>query len=218
MANVTIEWYGLSCLKIVSKQTVGEVTVLTDPIGPDEGAKMPRGVEADIVLVTAGDADEARDLVGGKPFVVSHPGEYESKGVFVYGVAVGPKEGEKAKVAPPSVYRIEIDDLSIVHLGCLDRPLTDKEYDRLADVDVLFLPVGGHGSALTAAEAAEVMTRIEPRIVVPICFDTPGLRRELDPVERFLKEAGIAPERMEKLKVAKKDLPQDETKLIILSA
>lgn len=219
MANVTVEWYGLSCLKIVAKQTVGEVSVLTDPCGADEGVKMPRGVEADLVLVTSDDAETAKGLVGGHPFAISHPGEYESKGVFVYGIAVAPKEGEKAgKAALPTVYRLEIDDLSFAYLGCLDRPLSDQEYDRLSDVDVLILPVGGHGSALSAADAAETLTRIEPRVVVPVCFKTPGAKRELDPVEKFLKEAGFAPERVDKLKLTKKDLPQDETKMYILSA
>jgi len=222
MANIVIEWYGLSCLKITAKQTVGEVSVLTDPFGADHGIKMPRAVEADLVLVTdPAEASEVPDRVGNKPFVVSHPGEYESKGVFVYGFPLSEVEieGKRSKPTRPcSFYRIEIDDFSIAHLGCINRQLTDAEYDKLADVDILILPVGDKGTALSAGDAVEIMTRLEPRVVIPTHWKQSGLTDELDTVDRFLKESGLAPERVERLKLAKKDLPQDETKLYVLTA
>jgi L-ascorbate metabolism protein UlaG (beta-lactamase superfamily) len=222
MANLTIEWYGLGAVKITAKQTVGEVSVLTDPFGAHEGVKMPRAVTADIVIFSdAVEAKECSERVAGSPFVISHPGEYESKGVFVYGFDCGglTSASEKNKNSGrATIYRIELDDFTLVFLGGARQALTDQDYDRFSEADILFLPVGDKSLALSAKEAVEVMNRIEPRVVVPIMYKIPGLAKDLDPVDKFVKESGVAPEKVEKLKLAKKDLPEEETKLYILSA
>lgn len=220
MTNLVVEWLGLSCLKVTFKLTVGEVTLLTDPFGPEEGIKLPRGIGADLVLCTQPDGRrQTTEFVAGAPFIIDHPGEYESKGVFVYGFPIGRAEAaaKERKTESCTIYRIEIDDFSIAHLGPFCRPLSDEDYDRLAEVDILFLPVGDQAYALSAKDAAAVMTRIEPRVVVPTCFRQAGVKRALDPVEKFVKEAGIVPEKVEKLRLAKKDLPLEETKLFILT-
>lgn len=218
MASLGIEWLGLSTLKLTVKQNVGEVVLLTDPFGPEEGIKMTRGITADIVVLSNEPKNKVSDLVGGSPFVIKNPGEYEAKGVFVYGLGaeVEREKGGKKVSEKITLYRFEAEDFTIGYLDGLNRLPTDAEYDFFTEVDLLFLPVGGQG-VLTAREAAAVMTRIEPRVVVPTFFRVPNLVRELDPVEKFVKEAGIVPEKVEKLRLAKKDLPQEETKLFILT-
>jgi len=45
-----------------------------------------------------------------------------------------------------------------------------------------------------------------------------GVNLKIDGVDKFLKEFGVTqPEKMDKLKISKKDLPQEETKVIILN-
>ncbi len=213
MAGLILESYGLSCLKITVKQDVGEVVLLTDPLLADAGVKMPRGVTADVVVATTVDAKQRPDtLVGGDPFIVDHPGEFEAKGIFVYGIAVPGKKGAR----PQTIYRLEIGDMSIAHLGSLQEAPGEQILERLSDCDILLLPVGGQGVVLSARDAMDLMTALEPRIVIPTWFALPGLSIDLDPVEKFIKESGLVPENLERLKVAKKDLPQEETKLFVL--
>lgn len=208
-ATVQFQWNGLSSCTIVIKHEVGEVTVITDPFLPDGSCKMPRSATADLLIATHDMEKGARDLVDGKPFVVQFPGEYEAKGVFVYGIPASPTH---------TIYRIECGDLNIAHLGPVIESPSAAALDRLGEVDVLLLPVGGKDVTLSAADAAELVTRLEPRVVIPVHYAVSGMETKLDSVEPFVKEAGITPERVEKIKLSKKDLPQEQTHLYILSA
>jgi hypothetical protein len=213
MAGLIVESYGLSCLKITVKHDVGEVTLLTDPLLPDAGIKMPRGITADVVVATTVDPkQQIKNLVGGEPFIIDHPGEFEAKGIFVYGISVPVKKGAR----PQTVYRIEVGDLRVALLGSLPEIPGEHVLERLSDCDILLLPVGGNGVVLSSHDAVDLLTALEPRVVVPTWFALPGLAVALDPVEKFIKESGLAPENLERLKVAKKDLPQEETKLFVL--
>ena len=143
---------------------------------------------------------------GDAPFFITSPGEYEVKRVFVYGV--------QAKKC--ILYVAGIDELYIAHLGTLNRTLTEQELDALGRIDVLLLPVGG-GSVLDPKTAVEVVGQIEPRIVVPMMYALAGIKTDLRPVEDFLKEYGtVDASREDKLKVQKKDLPAEETKVVVL--
>ena len=47
--TVTINWFGLSCVRLVAKFDHDEVTVVSDPYDPSRGAKLPRNLSADIL-------------------------------------------------------------------------------------------------------------------------------------------------------------------------
>jgi L-ascorbate metabolism protein UlaG (beta-lactamase superfamily) len=80
----------------------------------------------------------------------------------------------------------------------------------------LLLPVGG-GNSLNAAQAAELVSMLEPNIVVPMHYQIPGLNVALDGVERFLKEMGVTePKEESVLKVTTGNLPE-ETEIILLT-
>ncbi len=77
----------------------------------------------------------------------------------------------------------------------------------MGKVDILMLPVGGV-TTITAAMAAETIRKIEPKIVLPMHYKTPGSKLELDPVDAFLKEmAQPVTEPKPKLNVNKNNLP-----------
>lgn len=65
-------------------------------------------------------------------------------------------------------------------------------------------------------KAVEVVSQIEPRIVIPMHYKTPGLKIDLKAVDEFIKELGLKPTYEEKLKISKKDLPAEEMELVIL--
>ena len=78
------------------------------------------------------------------------------------------------------------------------------------------MPVGGR-TTISAAQAAEVVRQLEPRYVVPMHFAIPGLKLQLDPIDRFLKEMGVtASEAQPKLTVQKSSVSEYETKVVVL--
>ena len=69
---------------------------------------------------------------------------------------------------------------------------------------------------MNAAKAAEVVSLLEPSIVVPMHYNTPAVKVPLDKLDKFMKEMGLhEAETMPTLKVTKSSLP-DETKVIVL--
>lgn len=176
---------------------------------------MPR-ITADVVTISHDHPGHNNvRAVKGNPYVIAGPGEYEVHGVFVFGI---PTFHDKRKGRDRGVnvaYLIEMEGVSICHLGDLGHVLTQSEAEALSEVDVLLIPVGGT-STLTAAAAAEVINLVEPRLVIPMHYKTPGSKLKLASVNRFLREMGIkkiTPE--ESLKVTAGSLP-DETKVVLL--
>lgn len=211
-----ITWLGHSAFKFQDKLTADGVTLVMDPYGEETGLKMPK-IEADILTISHDHNDHNNAAaIKGAPFVIHCAGEYEIKNVAIEGVEVphDDKDGkERGKVV---AYRIDMDDISIAHLSDLGSQLTPKQLETLGDVDILLIPVGGKYT-LDAKKAVEVVSQIEPRIVIPMHYAVPGLKYDLDPVEKFIKELGVKPRMEEKLKIAKKDLPQEDMELVILS-
>ncbi len=212
MATLTITWHGLSCFRIVAKTDADEISVVTDPFAPDMGVKLPRGFAANIVTLSHEHLGHAAaELVAGEPFIIRGPGEYEVKDVFVYGIASGHGAEKGKKEGPNTLYRFEIGGMSVAHLGDIGHPLTDVELERLEDIDVLFVPIGGQGSTINAAQAVEIVNRLEPRIVIPMHFSDADITLKLDAAEKFFKEVGGTAEKVDKLKISSKDLPQETT-------
>jgi L-ascorbate metabolism protein UlaG (beta-lactamase superfamily) len=208
-----IQWLGQSAFKIQDK----ELTIAIDP-HDKTGLKMPK-FQADLLLITH-DHDDHNNVkaIKGTPFIINGPGEYEVKNVFVYGLKAfhDNKEGtERGKI---TCYVIEINGVKIAHLSDLGQDnLNERKLSILEGVDILLIPVGGIYT-INGTGAVKIISQIQPRIIVPMHYKIPGLKIKLEPVETFLKEFGVNdPEKMDKLKIQKKDLPQEETKVIILN-
>jgi L-ascorbate metabolism protein UlaG (beta-lactamase superfamily) len=148
-------------------------------------------------------------------YEIRGPGEYEVAGVSVIGVPTFHDAEKGAKHGRNTVYLIEIDDVRVCHLGDLGHRLDDAEAEAIASPDVLLVPVGGH-TAINAAQAAEVVRQLEPRFVVPMHYAIPGLKLQLDPLDRFLKEMAVtSAEPQPKLSVQASS-GEYETKVVVL--
>jgi L-ascorbate metabolism protein UlaG (beta-lactamase superfamily) len=214
-----ITWLGQSAFKFQDKLGADGFTVTTDPFNPDKtGLKMP-SFEADIVTISH-DHDDHNYLKALRkdPFVIDTAGEFEYKGVYIEGIDSYHDDEKGAKRGSNVIFRFDFSDLSVAHLGDLGHILTDKQIERLEGVDVLLVPIGGVYT-IDAKKAVEVINQLEPRVVIPMHYQIDGLElpEQLDNLEKFIKELGIAPEYEEKLKISKKDLPTDATKLVILT-
>ncbi|MEK7083888.1 MAG: MBL fold metallo-hydrolase [Patescibacteria group bacterium] len=199
-----ISWLGTTAVKIQTKPLDADVTIVIDPYRPAQG-EFPRSLAPDIALFTRG-MDGAITL-SGNPFVLSTAGECETKGVLITCV-----EGESEGCI---LARLDAENLSIAHLGLIKKELTEKHLDVVGGVDILLVPVGG-SEGYDAESAMKAVNAIEPRIVIPIACKSEN-DPSYDPVSAFLKEMGAASERPEKkIIIKKKDLPQEETKVMVL--
>jgi L-ascorbate metabolism protein UlaG (beta-lactamase superfamily) len=140
------------------------------------------------------------------------PGEYEIGSVFITGIVTRSAAHAQKNI----IYLFDYDGLKVAHLGDLDKVPTQSEIEALEEVNILLLPVGG-GNSLNAAQAAELVSMLEPNIVVPMHYKLPGLTLELEEVDRFLKEMGVTePTQEDSLKISLSNLPE-ETETVILT-
>ena len=213
--TMLIQWCGHACFKIQDKTGPDGVTLTTDPFDKSVGLKVPN-FESDIVTVSHDHYDHNNvQAIKGKPFVIKDAGEYDVKGVSVYGVESFHDDNYGKDRGNNIIYRFGIDGISVVHLGDLGHALDNKQLEVLARIDILLIPVGGKYT-IDVKKAVEVISQIEPRIVIPMHYKIPGLKLDIDGVDKFIKEIGIKPTEEEKLKISKKDLPQDDMELVLL--
>jgi len=209
-----ITWYGHSCFRITERNMA---TVITDPYDHSEIGYGELKLKGDIVTVShQAPGHNNFKAVKGADWQIDGPGEYEIGGVFLTAVATGKKNG-KTNGDRNIVFVFDYDGVNIAHLGDIKTIPTRKEVEAIGDVDVLLAPVGG-GGGLNAAGAAEVVSLIEPGIVIPMHYSTPGTKLKLDGLDAFLKQMGLggAVEPLDSLKITKSAVPE-ETKVIVLN-
>lgn len=212
-----ITYLGHSCFKIQDKIGPGGVTITTDPFDKKVGLKVPN-FESDIVTISHDHHDHNNvSALRGTPFVIDTAGEYDVKGISIHGVESMHDDKSGKERGTNVIYRIEVDGISIGHLGDLGHALNDKQLDLLSGTDILMVPVGGTYT-LDAKKAVEVVSQVEPRMVIPMHYKTKDSKIEVDGVDKFIKELGIKPTEEEKLKIAKKDLPQEDMELIVMNS
>jgi len=214
-----ITWYGHSCFRLTERNYA---TVVTDPFDNKSIGYDSLKLKSDIVTVShEAPGHSNTDAVKGTSHVIDGPGEFEIGGVFVTGVQTdgsgsGRKKGkDKDKTPRNTVYVFDYDGITVAHLGDLNDVPTQSEIEALGTINVALVPVGG-GSALNAAKAAEIISLIEPNLVIPMHYATPDAKDSLDSLNKFIKEMGLSkPETQPSLKVTRSGLP-DETKVVVL--
>lgn len=195
------------------------MVVVTDPFDAYVGFKFPK-VEADIVTVSHDHQDHnQKQLVGGRPYVIDGPGEYEVKGVSVLGLQTFHDEVQGQKRGKNTVYRIEFEGISLSHLGDLGHPLSSSQLGELNGVDILFIPVGGVYT-IGPKRAVEVISQIEPKIVIPMHYRVPEQKGDktfgqLTGVKEFLKEIGEEVTPQLKLLVSRDSLPSEREVVVL---
>ncbi len=206
-----ITWYGHSCFRLTERNFV---TVVTDPFDSKTVGYEPLKLKAEIVTVSHdAPGHNFSDAVKGSTHVLTGSGEFEIGGVFI--TAVQTDNGKKKDKVRNTVYVFDYDGITVAHLGDLQQIPTQSEIELLGTVNVALVPVGG-GNSLNAAKAAEVISMLEPNIVVPMHYATPDSQIKLDELNKFLKEMGLGKlEAQPSLKVTRNSLPS-ETHVIVL--
>lgn len=206
-----ITYYGHSCFRFTER---GKISIVTDPYDESLGLGQPKP-KGDIVTVSH-DAPGHNfvEAVKGYTYVLGGPGEYEFNGVFIYGVALHyiPEGDEPQRNVG---YVANYSGITVAHLGDLRHVPDQSTVEAMGEVNVALVPVGG-GGALKASEAAEVIAMIEPNFIVPMHYALPGLKIDLDSVDKFLKEMGVSKVQEEdSLRVTSSSLPEQPQVVVL---
>ena len=207
-----INWLGHSCFLIRGK----EKTIIADPYHPDLGYRLGEP-EADIVTVSHFHPGHSYIAgVANEPKLIKSPGEYEIGGTFITGVATFHDDRKGDLRGKNTIYIIEMDGITLCHLGDLGHPLDPRLIEEIGDIDILFLPVG-EVSTMPIDTAVEIVRQLEPHIIIPMHYKTEAFTGDLSPVDKFLDKMRIRElEARPKLSITSSSLPSS-TQTIVLN-
>jgi L-ascorbate metabolism protein UlaG (beta-lactamase superfamily) len=202
---VIITYHGAGMVKLQA----GEAVTVFNPINKDAGAKAPRfGADLALVAVDHEAYNGAENMSFGErsPFVIDGPGEYEVAGSFIRGL---PSAGPDGLIN--TIYTLTIDNLKVCHLGALSvSELADETIEAIGVVDLLFTPVGGHGT-VSPVEAHKLAELLTPKLVIPVEW------ADESELKAFLKEAGeSAPLRSDRLTLKRRDVEGKEGEVAVI--
>jgi len=216
---MTLQWYGQSFFRL---ETQGKVIAI-DPFSRSSQMgilKVPR-FKADVVLVSHNHADHnnaaaIESAAGGEPLVLREPGEYEIAGIFIEGIqSFHDNQGGKER-GPNTIFVISSEKMRLCHMGDFgESKISAEALERINGADILLIPVGGKFTIGPAA-AVNIISQIEPKVVVPMHYKVKGLKLPIESADQFWKEVGTEPEPEEKLTIKFRDLPQEGTKFVCL--
>lgn len=204
--------------------------MVIDPYDPQKlGVKLPK-LETDVVLSSHNHFDHNYiEGVSGYRLVIDNPGEYEVSGVFIHGIETYHDDKEGKERGKNTMFLIEIDGFTLLHAGDLGHELSKDTLEKISEVDVLMIPVGGVYT-IDAETASEVISSLEPSIVIPMHYKYNGVSQKLTKdeskvdiklatVEEFLEEMGVenTAKKEDKLKISNKSDIPEETQVVVLN-
>lgn len=177
-----IKWLGHSSFLLTDSK--GR-KLLTDPFDTTVGYAVFEG-DCDVVTISHEHFDHNyTDKVKNKAEIVNKIGFFNVCDIPITGIHSFHDNVNGAKRGDNTIYIVEMDGYRLCHLGDLGHMLSDDTIEKLGDIDVLFIPVGGNFT-IDGKEAATLAYKISPHIIIPMHYKTPDLTFKLDGVESFL--------------------------------
>ncbi len=191
-----LRWLGHTCVRIKARDAV----ILMDPAERSTGYGIGKQA-ADIV--TLSNDPLGRNLAAVRPEfqTIDGPGEYEMQNVFVTGARSYQTESRGDDRLYNTMYVVEVEGLKIGHAGNIGHILTEAQAEPMEDIDILFVPVGGE-QPFTYDQAVDLVTKLEPKVVIPVRYRTSFGGTGLGELEPFCKKLGM-------------DIPEPEDKLVV---
>jgi len=206
-----IRWHGHTCFRIKGK----EATIVTDPVDRSTGFGMGKH-NADIVTLSGDPLGKNLNAIRPDYRTIEGPGEYEMHDVFVTGARSYQDGQNGAEHGYNTTYIVEVEGLKIGHLGNIGHTLTEAQSETFEDIDILLVPVGGE-EGLTYDMAADLVTSLTPRLVIPMRFATQIGDKSLGDVGEFCKRLGVEiPDPEDKLVIKNSDL-SETMRLVVLN-
>ena len=201
-----IRWHGHACWEITNDKTL-----VTDPHdGKSIGIPAP-SVTGDIILVShdhydhnsvkSVEKDGSKVVLDGRKRTID---DVEIKGVdSFHDEAGGAKRGNNI------MYKFTIDGIKFCHLGDLGHDLDDESINKIGEVDILFIPIGGTFT-VDDKQAWDVINKIKPKIIVPMHYKIGGLSLPIAGPDQFLDQSKYKVIHVgNEIDIEKEDLPDD---------
>ncbi len=209
-----VVWLGHAAVRVRG----ASASLLADPYPGETGLRMPPAqAQAEVVTLSSDDPlHAASGEATGARIVLDGPGEYEASGMHIRGVRCARRTPEGEAQRWNTMYTVEIDGLTFCHLGNPGGLLSKRELDELGSPHVVAVPAGSD-TGLSAADAAEIVQALGPKVIVPVLYAHEGNSRPLRELSAFLSELGSPqPEAQPRLNVTRASLPE-EPQLVRLS-
>jgi len=201
-----IRWHGHSCFEITN-----DVTLVTDPHdGKSIGIPAP-SVAGDVILVSHDhyDHNSVKTVEKEDSKVVTDERKKNISNIEIKGIESFHDECDGAKRGKNIIYKFIMDDVSFCHLGDLGHELDDDAVQKIGDVDILFIPVGGTFT-VDAEQAWKVINSIKPKIAIPMHYKIGGLSLPIDGVDSFLEKNIFKTLKVgNEIDIEKEDLPSE---------
>jgi L-ascorbate metabolism protein UlaG (beta-lactamase superfamily) len=210
-----INWYGHSCFRLTERNYA---TVVTDPYNSESAGYSPLKLRGDIITISHESANHNFvSAVKEKSHVITGPGEYEIGGVFITGIQTNGLTKATEHEPRNTLYLFDYNGVTVLHLGDITKVPSQTEVEALGPINVVLVPVGGGADSLNAAKAAEVVSLLEPNIVIPMHYATPATTLKLDPLSKFIKEMGQPKyDVLPSIKITSVNSLPDETRVVAL--
>ncbi len=207
-----VQFFGANCISLSNKS----VRIIVDDNLQALGRKSVTKA-GDVALFTSA-ADSSQSSKDAK-IIIDCPGEYEVSDVSIMGVPARAHTDEEGKHST-TMFKITTNDLNILITGHVYPQFSENQLETIGMVDILFVPVGGHGYTLDPKGALTVVKELEPKLVIPTNYDNKDIKFPVPQLslEDALKEMSMEPkETVAKIKLRSADL-SEVTQLVVLEA
>lgn len=181
-----IRWHGHSCWEITN-----EITIVTDPHdGKSIGIPSP-STSGDIILVSHDhydhnsgvkivEKDDSKIITDGRKRTIEN--------AEIIGFESYHDEVKGAKRGNNIMFKFLLDGIIFCHLGDLGHELDSETINKIGEVDILFIPIGGTFT-VNDKQAWNIIKKIKPRIIVPMHYKIGGLSLPIAGPESFLEKS-----------------------------
>lgn len=201
-----IRWHGHACFEITN-----DVTLVTDPHdGKSIGIPAPN-VAGDIILVSHDhyDHNSVKTVEKDNSKVVTDERKKNISNIEIQGIESFHDECDGAKRGDNIIYKFTMDDVTFCHLGDLGHELDEETVQKIGDIDILFIPVGGTFT-VDAEQAWKAINSIKPKIAIPMHYKIGGLSLPIDGIDPFLEKNRYKTLKVgNEIDIEKEDLPSE---------
>jgi L-ascorbate metabolism protein UlaG (beta-lactamase superfamily) len=180
-----IRWHGHACWEITNN-----ITLVTDPHdGKSIGIPAPT-VGGDIILVSHDhyDHNSVKSVEKDNSKVITDGRKRTIENIEISGFDSFHDEDMGAKRGNNIIYKFIINEIKFCHLGDLGHDLEKDTIQKIGEVDILFVPVGGTFT-VDDKKAWSVVNKIKPKIIIPMHYKIGGLSLPIAGIDPFLAQA-----------------------------
>ena len=177
-----ITWYGHSCFLI--KTSIGK-RILIDPFDNNLGYdnNFPK---CDLITINhnhfySSYLNNCNDTTK----VINEVGTFDMNFLKIEGFSSFHDKCNGLKRGPNIIYIFKDDTYSLCHLGNLGHIPHSLVLEKLKNIDILLIPIGGHFT-LNGFEAAKLCNLISPKYIIPMQYKTNRTSLYLDDPKNFI--------------------------------